>query len=116
MSAQQAYEMIKTKPLTSAYPHINRIKLYFHRCDGVNLTDKQAYGLSQNMDGISRVVKAVLYVNDCYIVRAYLLLNEDCTSYSYFSFLSGALKEKGTPLYAFLNNVDWELFDEYWEK
>lgn len=116
MSARQAYEMMKTKPITRCYPHINRIILYFHRCDGVHLTAKQAYGLSQYMDDISRVVKAELYVDDWYVVRVYLILNEDCTIYSYVPYLAGQIKEEGEPLYDFLENVDWELFDEYWVK
>jgi len=116
MSAQQAYVLLNNNKVISAYAHINRIKLYFHRCDGVNLTDKQAYGLSQNMDGISRVVKACLYENDWYVIRLFLLLNEDCTSYSYIPYLPGEIKEECIPMYAFLSNVDWELFDEYWRK
>lgn len=115
MSAQQAYDVLKKNPVTSPYSYFNRVILYFHRCDGANLTNEQAYALSQNMDGVSRVVKACLYVNDWYIIRVYLLLNEDCTRYSYVPYLPGQIKEDSESLFTFLYNCDWELLDEYWK-
>lgn len=91
---------------------IDRLLLYFHRCNGVMMTEEMAERFN-SVEAVQRLWKAEIYLKSGIFVTVYLVLKKDGSSFKKYIIAS---EMDNTLFNGYLLLVDWELADQWRDK